>query len=132
MNIIEVPSNHEVFSKEFGGSLENFIYDEFGIILKTKNKVDIGLYVFFEKGFLGTQIHLTMLNNKPLNREVYYNIYLNQKNNDGLDVMCNVSEFRYLNIGNDLAQLALRIMLFIMSAPRKRTQKNEITQRKSE
>lgn len=119
MNIIEIPSDHEMFSKEFSGEIDNFIYDEFGIILKTNNKIDIGMYVFFEKGFIGTQICLAVLNNKAV-EYVYYDIYLSDKNNDGMEVMCSKNESRYLNIGHDLAQLVLRIILYIMTTLRKR------------
>lgn len=134
MNIIEVPSNHEMFSKEFSGMLENFIYDEFGIIIRTKNKMDIGVVVFFEKGFDGTQFCLTVLNNKPINKEVYYDIYISEKNKDGMEVMCSTNEYKYLNIGHDLAHIILRIMLYIMNTPREKSTKpklpNEETERK--
>ena len=45
MNIIEIPSDHEMFSKELNGEIDNFIYDEFRIILKRDNKIDIGLCI---------------------------------------------------------------------------------------
>lgn len=122
MNIIEIPSDHEMFSKELNGEIDNFIYDEFGIILKRDNKIDIGLCIFFEKGFIGTQICLTVLNNKAV-EDVYYDIYSSDKNNDGMEVMCSKNENRYLNIGHDLAQLVLRIILYIMTTSREKITK---------
>lgn len=125
MNIIEIPSDHEIFSKELSGEIDNFIYDEIGIVLKTDNKIDIGLCVFFERGFIGTQICLTVLNNKAV-EGVYYDIYSSDKNNDGMEIMCSKNEYRYLNIGHDLAQLVLRIILYIMTTPREKITKHKI------
>lgn len=126
MNIIEVPSNHEMFSKEFSGILENFIYDEFGIIIRTENAMDIGVVVFFEKGFAGTQFCLTVLNNEPIDKEIYYEIYISENNKDGMEVMCNTDEYKYLNMGHDLAKIILRIMLHIMTAPREKITKPKL------
>lgn len=125
MNIIEISSDHEMFSKELSGELDNFIYDEFGISLETDGKVDIGLCVFFEKGFIGTQICLAVLNNEAV-KDVYYDIYFSDKNNDGMEVMCNKNEHRYLNMGHDLAQLVLRVILYIMTTPREKIVKTKI------
>ena len=132
MNIIEVPSNHEMFSKEFSGTLENFIYDEFGIAIRTKNEMDIGVVVFYEQGFIGTQFCLTVLNNKPIDKEIYYDIHLSESNKDGMEVMCNTDEYKYLNIGHDLAQIILRIMLYIMNTPREKIEKPKLPKEKTE
>ena len=127
MNIIEIPSDHEMFSKEFSGVLDNFIYDEVGIIIKTGNRIDIGLQVFYEREFLGTQIHLIVLNNKAI-KDVYYEISYSDKNNDGIEVMCNKNEQEFLDIGHDVAQLVARIIVYIMNTPREKIlkQKNQI------
>lgn len=132
MNIIEVPSNHKMFSKEFSGTLENFIYDEFGIAIRTENEMDIGVIVFCEQGFIGTQFCLTVLNNKPIDKEIYYDIHLSESNKDGMEVMCNTDEYKYLNIGHDLAQIILRIMLYIMNTPREKIEKPKLPKEKTE
>ncbi len=124
MNIIEIPSDHEMFSKEFSGVLDNFIYDEVGIIIKTGNRIDIGLQVFYEREFLGTQIHLIVLNNKAI-KDVYYEISYSDKNNDGIEVMCNKNEQEFLDIGHDVAQLVARIIVYIMNTPREKILKQK-------
>ena len=54
---------------------------------------------------------------------MYYDIYSSDKNNDGMEVMCSKNENRYLNIGHDLAQLVLRIILYIMTTSREKITK---------
>lgn len=123
MNIIEVTSNHEMFFKEFSGTLENFIFDEFAIILTTGNKVNIGVIIFFEQGVSGTRFYLFELGDKFIKKEVYYEMYLSEKYNDGLEVMCNINDHKYLNIGHDLAQFIIRTMVYIMSYSKGRVER---------
>lgn len=131
MNIIEVPSEHKMFFQEFEGTLENFIFNEFAIAIKTKDKIDIGVIVLFEQGINGTQFILNFLDNKPIKENIRYEIYLNENANDGMEILCNTDKFKYLNIGHDLAQAVFRIMIYIMNTPREKTVKNKL-QRKDD
>ena len=45
---------------------------------------------------------------------VVYKINFNDENNDGMEVMCNKNKQEFLDIGHDVAQLVLRIILYIM------------------
>lgn len=119
MNIIEIPSDHKMFSKEFSGEIDNFIYDEFGILITKNGVMSIGVCVLFEKEIEGTEIQLVILDNNPIDN-VCYTIKFNENSIDGLDVICDTYEKKFLDIGHDLAQLVLRVICYIMSEPRKR------------
>lgn len=131
MNIIEIPSDHEMFSKEFQGQIDNFIYDEFGILINENGKISIGACVLFEKEIEGTEIQLVVLDNHPIDN-VCYMIKLSENNNDGLEVTCNTNKKKFLDIGHDLAQLVLRVICYIMSEPRKRKARPKLPREKQE
>lgn len=125
MNIIEVQSNHEMFSKEFQAEAGSFIYDKFGIVFKKENEVDVGVCVYYEKGIWGTQIGLIALNNSLINEEVFYVIQKGENNRDGIDVLCNTNDRNYVIFGHDLAVMVLRVICYIMATPRDRVVKKK-------
>ena len=65
MNVIQVPLENKMFDLEFDGELSNFIYDEFSFLFTNKNKLSLGVTIFFKSDngdISGTEIHLVCLN----------------------------------------------------------------------
>lgn len=125
MNIIEIPINHKMFYEEFQGEIYDFIYDDFGITLKENNKTILGLYVYYKKNLDGTLFQLLIFDNKPIDKDVVFSIYLSEENPNGLEVTCNTNEIKYLNMGHYLAELVTRTICYIMSTNRRRVTKQK-------
>lgn len=132
MNIIEIPSDHEMFSREISGEINNFIYDEFGLIFQRGEKTDIGVIVLFKNGISGTEIALSILNDTPINDDVLYELQFSEDSPDGLEITCTSNNPRYLNIGHQLAYLVLKVMLYIMTAQREKVFKQKSANKERE
>lgn len=135
MNVIQIPSGHKMFNEEFSGSLENFIYDEFALIYTENDNIILGFTVFFESFFENLEFYLVNYFGEWI-EDVGYQIELNDKMNCGYNVYCNKDENKYLEIGHELGGIVLRTMLYIMNAPRERTERpktsKDQTRKKSE
>lgn len=135
MNVIQIPSDHKMFNEEFSGSLENFIYDEFALIYTENDNIILGFTVFFESFFENLEFYLINYFGEWV-EDVGYQIELNDKMNCGYNVYCNKDENKYLEIGYELGGIVLRTMLYIMNAPRERTERpktsKDQTRKKSE
>lgn len=120
MNGIQVPLEHKMFNLEFEGELSNFIYDEFSLLFTKKNKLSLGVTVFFisDNGDIsGTEIHLVFLNGNWI-KDIFYEIKLNEKSENEFDVYCSSFDEKYVNIGFEIAQIVIRTMVYIMNTPR--------------
>lgn len=121
MNIIEIPLEHKMFDEEIVGTLDNFIYDEFSLIYTLSEKMVLGFTVFFTDGIDGLEFYLVRHGEKWV-KNVFYQIKLDSKANSGFSVYCNNCEKKYCDIGYGLAEIIVRTMLYIMNAPRERTE----------
>lgn len=120
MNVIQVPLEHKMFDLEFEGGLSNFIYDEFSLLFTKKNKLSLGVTIFFKSDngdISGTEIHLVCLNGNWI-KDIFYEIKLNEKSENEFDVYCSSFDKKYVNIGFEIAQIVIRTMVYIMNAPR--------------
>lgn len=125
MNIIQIPSDHKMFTEEFEGSLEeNFIYDEFALMYTEGDNIILGFTVFFESFEL--EFYLVNYFGEWI-QDVCYRIEWNDKMNCGYNIYCNKSENKYLEIGHELAGIVLRTMLYIVKTPRERTERPKNT-----
>ena len=127
MNIIKIPNNHKMFNMELHAEFDpeqSFIFDEFYVCIMNGNDVTIGLYVFC-KNLLDMQILLISINGEVLDKEVWYEVHENENYSDGIEVLCNTTEERCLKIGHKIANLVIKIMLYIMTAPRNKVNKNK-------
>lgn len=120
MNVIQVPFEHKMFDLEFYGELLNFIYDEFSLLFTKKNKLSLGVTVFFKSDngdISGTEIHLVCLNGNWI-KDIFYEIKSNEKSENRFDVYCNSFDKKYVNIGLEIAEIVIRTMVYIMNTPR--------------
>lgn len=135
MNVIQIPFEHEMFKKEIKGELENFIYDEFSLIYTKSDNIVLGFTVFFEPQISGTELYLVRLGKEWI-KDISYKIELDENQDNGLSVYCNSFDKKYTEIGYSLAKIVLRTMLYIMNAPRERTERpktpKDKTRKKSE
>lgn len=123
MNVIEVPVGHKMFDETFGGSVDNFIFDDFALWFTTKKgSIELGLHVFWkcENGDMtGTQIHLVKLHDDWID-DIFYEVELSNETECGFNVFCNSYSERYLNIGFYIAGLVFRTICYIMNTARNR------------
>lgn len=132
MNIIQIPLEHKMFNEEFSGSLENFIYDEFALAYTLKTEMILGFTVLFNSNdgdISGTEIYLVRLGNEWI-KDIVYRIELDESAHDGMAVYCNSEEKKYTETGHDIAQVVVRTMAYIMSAPRNKTIKPKTSKKK--
>lgn len=129
MNVIQIPLEHKMFDLEFDGELSNFIYDEFSMLFTKRNKLSLGVTVFFESNngdISGTEIHLVCLNGNWI-KDISYEIKLNEKSENRFDVYCNSFDKKYVNIGFEIAEIVIRTMVYIMNTPRNKILKPKVT-----
>lgn len=134
MNVIQIPFEHKMFSTEIEGELSNFIYDEFSLLYTLKDKMVLGVTVFFvsDKGDIsGTEIYLVRHNDEWLN-DIAYKVVLNEKSKNGFDVYCNSLDKKYTEIGVEIAEIVFRTMLYIMNTPRDKVVKLKIPKEQRE
>lgn len=128
MNVINIPFEHKMFQEEICGTLSNFVFDEFSILFTEKDKLALGVKVFFEADnegdISGTQIHLVRLENEWV-KGVCYEIQINDKDQNGLEVYCNSFDKKYLDIGFEISELVIRCMIYIMNTPREVIEKQK-------
>lgn len=128
MNVIEIPSEHEMFDVEVTGELSNFIFDKFVLKFTKENKTPLILQVFYDNtkdGISGIVIYLVKIGEEWI-KNVCYKVQIDDATKLGYNVSCNSNEFKYLNIGFDIFALVIRVMLYIMNTPRKRITKSKI------
>lgn len=134
MNVIEVPLEHEMFDKEISGELSNFIYNEFSLIFTLKEEMVLGVTVFFEVNegdISGTQIHLIHHGGEWI-EDIYYEVKLEENSKHGFNVYCNSFDKKYTSIGYSIAEIVMRVMLYIMTAPREKVSKPKLPKEKTE
>ena len=125
MNIIRIPLNHRMFYEEFHGEIDNFIYDEFGIMLEDGLNIVFAAKIFFDNNIVddGIQIHLIVHGGNPVKESIAYEVKYNDYYYANMSVYCNNNSKKWTDIGYDIAFLVLRVITYIMSYDRKRVQK---------
>lgn len=119
MNIIEIPVEHKLFKIAFEGSLDNFIYDEFGLFFTQKKEPLSCFVVKFNSALNGTKIYFTW--HKDLGDiDVEYEIKMEGSE---MNVYCDKFEDFFVQKGYEICCMVVRVMSYIMSTDRKRVQK---------
>lgn len=120
MNTIIV--DDDIFEKEFSCEIatgQHFIFDEFALLFGKDSENPIYILVNAENG-IDEEIYFNLLKmeNGEI-KEIQYSFSHDYQNKyDGLQVYCSVNEERYTNIGHDLAQMVLRVIIYVLNAPR--------------
>lgn len=114
-----------MFDMELHCEIDNFIFDKFAIAPEKPNG-DSNWFVIVDYNPMvdGTMLEFVKWENGDWVHGAYYEIRLNESKKCGYDVLCSKDESPYLDIGYDLVGYVLRVMAYIMTAPRSRVARN--------
>lgn len=126
MNTIIV--DDDILEKEFSCEIpsgQHFIFDEFCLVFGEESNNPIVITVNAENGIDG-EIYFNLLKqeNEEINEIRYMSCPDAENSYDGLQVYCSVNEEQYTSIGHDLAQMVLRVMVYVLSTPRDKIEIN--------